>query len=810
MLRTTIVKNELAWALAFISTCCFSIPTFGQEDSLQDPVSKNQPSVFEKLFGKSNVKSSETNKPKPKVPAIPTTGKPARSGFLLPLKSFSRPFRVSTESEDGSEVQEAAPPSSIQSRASREPFRNPVRAQERRDRDTIDLHVQQLTQDTPPTANRIYSSKPAPIVTPESMRSTNAAPSNSKTTGTKSHSKPVVAGTKSLTPEIIIESNSTSRKTTSDKTASDLEKHQKTVSNTVAQDSRDDPRTQKSSDSKVDAPLKIASVSRSATAPKGLIDLGFESEHSNNHLAASATRDLDTKASGENRTQPQSSDIPRTLPPASSSKRDARDSAIEARDKGKVAKEEVVATPAALRREMSLPGVRVTVNGQNSILVNDASRFEVIAKNEGAETLNGLIVRIAVPPHVSISDIAVTEGVALPENDNEGNTIIWELGQIAAGSYKTAVVSIKTLKAEHFALGVEWTVLPQNAEMQIEVQQPQLAIALEGPSEVTFGKPQLYRIRVRNTGNAEVKSVSVAMSAEPYGSNQSDIGDISAGSERIVEVELTFQQSGALPIVASASSEVSKVNARSAIDVQVRQSDLVATWFGPAEFYQGSLIDYELELTNVGSISALGTTCVVKLPPGTDTIAMPAGATRNGDNIKWDILKIDSHEKISIPFRLSMSKHGINQLYFAGTCSSSSEVKAEFKTNIDAIADLHLTVVDPVAPAPVGQPVVYEVVIANRGKKSANDVEVIAQFSDGIEPTRVDGHTGRIVPGQAIFNSIPSIAANDKLVLRIHAEASKPGVHRFRVEVKSKGSETDLLEEESTRYLATSIKGDRR
>ena len=74
----------------------------------------------------------------------------------------------------------------------------------------------------------------------------------------------------------------------------------------------------------------------------------------------------------------------------------------------------------------------------------------------------------------------------------------------------------------------------------------------------------------------------------------------------------------------------------------------------------------------------------------------------------------------------------------------------------------------------------------------------------------MEGHAGRIVPGQAIFNSIPSIGPNDKLVLRIHAEASKPGVHRFRVEVKSKGSDTDLLEEESTRYLATSIKGDRR
>ena len=510
------------------------------------------------------------------------------------------------------------------------------------------------------------------------------------------------------------------------------------------------------------------------------------------------------------RNETQRGDIQRSTPPSATAsnvaKRESKDQVVSTQS----AIEAVPQSAASLHKEMFVPGVRVTVHGPNAILVDTPSNFEVIAKNEGNETLNGLIVRIAVPKHVSVSDINVTEGVALPENDQDGNTIIWELPQLAAGSYKRATISLRSPKPEHFALGVEWTVLPQSAEMQIEVQQPQLAIALEGPSEVIFGKPQLYRIRVRNSGNADVKAVSVAMSAEPYGSNQSEIGDISAGSERVVEVELTFQQSGTLPIVATASSEISKLDARSAIDVQVRQSDLIATWFGPAEFYQGSVIDYELELNNVGSVPAIGTNCIVKLPAGTEVVSMPPGATRSGDSIKWDIKKLEPNEKISVPFRLTMSKLGNNHLVFNGVCSSSNDARAEFQTNIDAIADLHLSVVDPVAPAPVGQPVVYEVIIANRGKKSASDVEVVAQFSEGIEPVRVEGHTGRIVPGQAIFNLIPSINSNEKLVLRIHAEASKPGVHRFRVEVKSKGSDTDLLEEESTRYLATSIKGERR
>jgi len=92
--------------------------------------------------------------------------------------------------------------------------------------------------------------------------------------------------------------------------------------------------------------------------------------------------------------------------------------------------------------------------------------------------------------------------------------------------------------------------------------------------------------------------------------------------------------------------------------------------------------------------------------------------------------------------------------------------------------------------------------ITNRGKKTAEDVFVIAQFSDGIEPTRVEGHTGKLVPGQVLFDPIPKIEPGEERTLTITAEASKSGNHRFRASVRCQGSEDDLLKEESTRFTA--------
>ena len=802
MLQSTYFKNEMVWAWVLFIVFCAHTPSFGQEDSTPESSSNPQPSVFERMFGSSKAPSE---KAKPKVPATTAAGKPTRSGFLVPLKSFTKVFRGPTEAEFNEHYEEeTSPPRQSSSRVPREPFKNLPRSQERRERDYVDLRVEQIGPDISKETTRIppLPTGPAPIVRADKLNRGTAEKSiaanvNPRNKPANLKQAPVTAGnSKNTASEIIIETNSTSRRT-----ATELEISDTNTTDRVAQS-----QAKRNAYAPIAAKIEPNVAAKKKPEPKNLVDLGQLSEKLAAASAKAITRD---KVIAESPSKPMKgsqrlvslNEVPRAAITVSN----------------KATRTESYSTPnnasainAGLSREMSVPGVKVTVKGPSTILVNEDGRYEIIAKNEGTESLNGLIVQVTVPKQVTISNVDVTDGVAHPDNDQDGNTIIWELEQIPAGGAKSAVLMLKTPAAEHFALGVEWTVMPQNAEMKIEVQQPQLAIALEGPSEVHFGKPQIYRIRVRNTGNADVRAVSVAMTAEPYGSNQSEIGDIAIGSERIVEVELTFQQAGLLPIVATAGSTVSKVDARSAIEVLVKQSELVATWYGPTEFYQGSVIDYELELSNTGSIAADSTNCVVKLPPGSDLVSLPPGASRNGDQIRWEMKKLAPHEKQVFPMRVTLSNIGENQIAFTGECSSSTMTRADFKTNIDSIADLHLTVSDPVAPAPVGQPVVYEVVIANRGKKSASDIQVIAQFSDGIEPVRMEGYAGRIVPGQAIFNSIPNIGPNEKLVLRIHAEASKPGVHRFRVEVKSKGSDTDLLEEESTRYLATSVRGDRR
>lgn len=755
---------------------------------------------------------------------------------MVPLKSFTKAFRGPSEEEivQGLSADNMAPKSPP--RLPREPFRNLPRMQDRRERYSDELSVEveepSLFPLPPSPGSSIGKRREADV--PLDSDNGSSESSGAKSLGATGRA-PIVGGTPLVKPFVKpkVGSGSTGSKPASVKPKSEP------VHNRPNQADVGEPTTSKASMTSrrtaSNAVITESPVSNTGDTQNLLTEIakqdskaaatGFEV----NAIAAPprspatslmevATKEVVTIDEDADRntiaTEPPDLD---ELPKINRSSNQVTEIKCRASELNRDGEPNTDSRPAGtpsdsrpLNHEMLVPSVKVNVNGPSALLVNLESSFEVVAKNDGRIPLNGLAVRVAVPKHVTMGAFSASAGSAQLDHDQDGNAIVWQLEHLEAGESKALKLLLQSAQPEHFALGLEWTLMPQLAEIQLQVQQPQLAIAIEGPSEVEFGKAQTYRIRVKNPGNADAKDVEIALTAEPYGSNQSNIGDVAAGAERVVEVEMLFKQSGLLPVVATASSAVSQLKAQSAVDVQVRQSELIATWFGPAEFYQGSIVDYELELTNMGTIAAVGVECKVKLPQGAEGITLPPGATRSGDTVKWNVNRIEPSQKLQVPFRMTLSKLGENALAFEATCSSSVDAAATILTSIDSIADLHLAVMNPVAPAPVGQPVVYEIVITNRGKKAASGVEVVAQFSDGIEPIRLEGGAGRIITGQAIFNSIASIKPNEKLTLKVVAEASKSGVHRFRAEVKCIDSDADLLEEQSTRFLATGNRPDRR
>jgi uncharacterized repeat protein (TIGR01451 family) len=791
---------------------------------------------FTKLFVKkseseeSNSTSSSSSNRSPKAYSSPLkpAGSPtsskiaatpaaARGGFLVPLKSFTnRVFRGSNANDPLAEQYEGFEEldAKILPTMPREPFRNIPRPRildSREQKTGGNLSMERIENPPLPTENPGLA-YPSPMVKERAY--VGATSTSSQTNSGDPKSDPILPGsagmsTKSVNedsidpsaPSSILESKSTSRR------SGDVPQ--------LSTDLPDRPNLQSKQEPNL---LDLSSDSHGASRngptprigtptvplPKPSSDLPIptatnERETSNRNLEI-------LKESSKPATQEIVPSVTAIRPRSNDLKVKSDSGARSVTNRGTNESNRIEALT-----EYAQPAIRVYVNGPDGVLIGQEAMYEVIVKNEGTVDLQGLIVRISVPKTVSIGDVNAADGVTSPETNDSENSIGWELEKLERGSHKSLRVMIQTSRAESFDLALEWAALPQSNVLPIKVYQPQLDLALEGPAEVEFGTPQNYRLRVRNPGNATAKGVDVTLTAEEFGSNQSNIGDIPPGSERVVDVELLFRQPGKIPIRALASSALSKIEARNSIDVRVRQSILAAQWRGPTEFFQGNTADYALALTNSGDAVANNVTCSITLPPGNDAKTLPPGAIRRGNMIQWEVKRLLPQESLSFPLTLSMNKLGNAMLVFKAECKNGIATSVEHTTNVDSIVDLSLSVIDPPAPAPVGQLVFYEIEIKNRGKKVATNVDVVAQFSDGIEPVRLEGHTGRIVPGQVLFNTISSIGAGDKIVLRVAAEASKPGVHRFRAEVKCPGGEADLLQEESTRYLATgAVQAERR
>ncbi len=191
----------------------------------------------------------------------------------------------------------------------------------------------------------------------------------------------------------------------------------------------------------------------------------------------------------------------------------------------------------------------------------------------------------------------------------------------------------------------------------------------------------------------------------------------------------------------------------------------------------------------------------LELPSGAEPASLPPSASVEGNTIVCNLGSLDAGASRELSMGIKLGSAGENTLRMQCADDSDNTASAVAITQVQAIADLTLLVNDPIAPAPTNSEVIYELELTNRGSKAAENVRVIAQFSDGIEPSRADGPQYKIVPGQLFFDPIARVAAGQTIVLKVYATASASGMHRFRAEVRTDDADMRLVQEEATQFL---------
>ena len=361
-------------------------------------------------------------------------------------------------------------------------------------------------------------------------------------------------------------------------------------------------------------------------------------------------------------------------------------------------------------------------------------------------------------------------------------------------------------RAKPFELAVRWDFKQSPSQAMIEVQEPKLVIRLEGPRDVAFGERELYKLKLANSGNGAAENVILTLMPLNAGDTHPvthNMGTIASGDERSIEIELTARQAGNLTIRVEASGD-GGARVELAEHVLVRRAALQVEADGPAVQFVGTPARYRIRVHNTGDASAKDAKLIAKLPTGVKFVSGSNGAKLEaaveGGNVVWALGQLSPGEQRELELKCTLALSGVNRLEFTTSAATDLVATTESVTRVEAIADLRLEVKDPDGPVPVGGDASYELHVHNRGTKVAENVEVMAYFSNGVEPISADGRTHRIAPGQVIFDLIPAIAPADEIILKVRARAEVAGNHVFRAEVHCKPLGVRLVREEETLF----------
>jgi len=459
-----------------------------------------------------------------------------------------------------------------------------------------------------------------------------------------------------------------------------------------------------------------------------------------------------------------------------------------------------------------MPLIASRVNGPRRITVGRKVNYTVLLANRGDAAAEQLVARVRVPEWADV--VATKSGTGSVQRSassaveaDQGSLLEWRIDRFAAQGSAKLELTLIARQGRPIELGVDWSHAPVGSRTVVEVQEPKLEMNVTGPDEIQFGKPLRYRLTLSNPGTGTAEDVTIFL--QPPGKPASEaskhrFGSLAAGQTKTVEIELTAREAGELSLLARATG-AGGVEAATEKKLFCRKPALEVDWRGPSHKYTGALATYYFRVRNPGTAPAEDVTFVVDLPTGFQVQATSAGQTYDAGNrrLTWKVGALRPGDDKYLQVRGVPSAAGDNQFQIAAaTPDRIASDTATAMTEVVAVADLKLEVRDPKGPLPVGAETVYEVRVKNRGSSAASQVNIVAMFSEGIEPYMVEGGEFSVADGRVSLGTLASLPAGGEKVFKIRARAESPGTHVFRAEVLCRELDTKLTAQEMTKFYA--------
>ena len=459
--------------------------------------------------------------------------------------------------------------------------------------------------------------------------------------------------------------------------------------------------------------------------------------------------------------------------------------------------------PVTLTRSAG-PALRVEVQGPAAAQLGEEAAFKIQLVNQGDAEARGVAVKIAVPEGVQVAAAEAAAGEAHVQADGATNLVVWNVEALQAQAAGGLTLKLIPTVNAPIELALDWSLQPVKAATRIEVKQSLLEVALSGPAEMVYGDTKVFSIVLSNPGTGDARDVAVNVALGPNASDTMNVGTIAAGTSKTFDFEVTARQTGAMQIAATASGN-SNLKSQAVHEVQIQRAELEIETSGPEMQFAGGAGSYGVRVANKGNATARNVQVLVRIPQGARYLQGAGNVRPEGSGLVWQLGDLAPAAERMLAFDCELVTDGELQFQTIVRSDGVSEVSDALVTRVEAMADLALSVNDPKGPIPVGQEVVFEIQVLNRGLKAATQVNVVAQFSEGIEPVATDGMPGEVQAGQVIFQPIARINPKETIKLTVKAKADRDGNHVFRAAVQCSDPDTRLVAEDNTRFYGSSV-----
>jgi uncharacterized repeat protein (TIGR01451 family) len=320
-------------------------------------------------------------------------------------------------------------------------------------------------------------------------------------------------------------------------------------------------------------------------------------------------------------------------------------------------------------------------------------------------------------------------------------------------------------------------------ERQLEgPQQPAIAIEKFAPAEIQVGKPAVFEMLVRNTGQVPAQNVVITdhvptgtelLEAKPQPQQAADgslvwsLGTMQPGDEIAIAVQVMPQTEGEI----GSTAHVTFAAAATSRSICTRPQ-LAIEHTAPPKVLIGESLTVGITVSNPGTGPATGVFIEEDVPEGLSHVA--------GGQLEYEVGTLRPGESKRLELSLKAEKAGLiqNTIHVHGDAS----LAGQHTVQIEVIAPQLAVEVDGPKRRFLERQATYTLSIANPGTAPAHDVELAAFLPRGMKFVDTDSQ-GQYDPTQhAVFWSLEELPPAKAGAVKLTTLPIEPGEQRMRIE----------------------------